>query len=115
MGHIKISHVILPLEELKWRAYYKFHANNDSNVLHQQIQSTMNEGRLILPEMKVDKTSSLVRTLNLNNAEVLIGREQAEGAKRKNLIISERRPKDAGDKILDLEVVLEKLLIARSH
>jgi len=62
----------------------------------------VNEGRLILPEMKVGKTSSLVHTLNLNNAEVLIGREQTEGAKRKNLIISERRPKDAGDKILDL-------------
>ena len=37
-GYIKMSHVIPPLEELKWRAYCKFHntfshATNDFNVL----------------------------------------------------------------------------------
>jgi len=56
LGHIKINHVIPPLEELKRRAYCKFHnshshATNDCNVFHHQVQSAMNEGRLIFPEM----------------------------------------------------------------
>jgi len=61
LGHIKISHVIPPLEELKRRAYYKYHnshshANNYCNASRRQVQSAMNEGRLIFPEMKNDKT-----------------------------------------------------------
>ena len=49
LGHIKITHVIPPLEELKRRAYCKFHnshshATNDCNVFRRQVQSTMNEG-----------------------------------------------------------------------
>jgi len=52
LGHIKINHVIPPLEELKRRAYFKFHnshshATNDCNVFRRQVQSAMNEGRLI--------------------------------------------------------------------
>ena len=47
--HIKITHVIPPLEELKRRAYCKFHnshshATNDCNVFRRQVQSAMNEG-----------------------------------------------------------------------
>ena len=39
LGHLKITHVIPPLEELKRRAYCKFHnsssyATNDCNVFH---------------------------------------------------------------------------------
>ena len=49
LGHLKITHVIPPLEELKRRAYCKFHnpsshATNDCNVFHRQIQSAINEG-----------------------------------------------------------------------
>ena len=49
LGHIKISHVISPLEELKQRAYCKFHnshshATNDCNIFRRQVQSDMNEG-----------------------------------------------------------------------
>ena len=49
LGHIKITHVIPPLEELKRRAYCKFHnshshATNDCNVFRRQVQSAMNEG-----------------------------------------------------------------------
>jgi len=49
LGHIKITHVIPPLEELKRRAYCKFHnshchATNDCNVFCRQVQSVMNEG-----------------------------------------------------------------------
>ena len=40
LGHLKITHVIPPLEELKRRAYCKFHnssshATNDCNVFRQ--------------------------------------------------------------------------------
>ena len=49
LGHLKVTHVIPPLEELKRRAYCKFHnsyphATNDCNVFHHQVQSAMNEG-----------------------------------------------------------------------
>ena len=72
----------------------------------------MNEGRLIFLEMKIDKTPFPVHTnthtIDLNNAKVLIRPEQAEGAKGKNVVIGDVRPKDADDKILDREEVLEK-------
>ena len=56
LGHIKLSHVIPPLEELKRRAYCKWHnsfshATNDCNVFRRQIQSVVNERRLVVPQM----------------------------------------------------------------
>jgi hypothetical protein len=50
IGKIKFSHTIPPMDELKRRAYCKFHntcshATNDCNVFHRQIQSATNEGR----------------------------------------------------------------------
>ena len=60
LGHLKITHVIPTFEELKQRAYCKFHnssshATNDCNVFRRQTQSAINEGRLAFPEMKIDK------------------------------------------------------------
>ena len=108
-----MSHVILPLEELKRRAYCKWHdssshATNDCNVFRRQIQSAINEGRLALHETQVDEASFPLHTNDLNNAKVLIRLEQAEGAKGKNVIIGEKRPNNVNDKILAREVVLEK-------
>ena len=59
---IKLSHAISPLEELKRRAYCKWHnsfchATNDCNIFRRQIQSAINEGRLALHEMQVGKAS----------------------------------------------------------
>ena len=53
LGKIKFSHTIPSMEELKRRAYCKFHNNfshttNDCNVLRRQIQSAINEGRLVI-------------------------------------------------------------------
>ena len=79
LGHIEISHVIPPLEELKWRAYCKFHnshshVTNECSVFRRQVQSAMNEGRLIFSEMKIYKTPFPIRTnthtIDLNNAKV---------------------------------------------
>ena len=58
--------------------------------------------------MQVGETSFPLHTIDLNNAKVLIRPEQAEGAKGKNMIIGEERPKNVNDKILAREVVLEK-------
>ena len=59
-------------------------------------------------EMQVDKASFPAHTIDLDNAKVLIRPEQAEGAKGKNVIIGEPRPKNVNDKILAREVTLEK-------
>ena len=72
-----------PFEELKRRAYCKWydsssHATNDCNVFHRQIQSAINEGRLALHEMQVDKASFPLHIIDLNNVKVLIRPEQAE-------------------------------------
>ena len=72
----------------------------------------MNEGRLIFPEMKVDNTPfpihTNMHTIDLSNAKVLLRTEQAEGAKGKNVVLGEVRPKNADNKVPDREVVLEK-------
>ena len=95
-GYVKMSHVIPPLEELKRRAYCKFHntfshATNDCNVLRRQIQSAVNEGRIIVPQMKVDQNPFPAHThmLELNNPKVLIRPNQAKSTKEKNVIIGE--------------------------
>jgi len=86
LWHLKITHVIPPLEELKRRAYCKFrnsssHATNDCNVFRRQVQSAINERRLTFPEMKIDKALFPVHTIDLSNAKVLIRPNQDEGAK----------------------------------
>ena len=65
------------MDELKRRAYCKLHntfshATNDCNVLHRQIQSAINEGRLVVPAMQIDQNHFPVHTLELSNLKVLI-------------------------------------------
>ena len=123
LGHIKITHVIPPLEELNRRAYCKFynshsHATNDCNVFCRQVQSAMNEGQLVFPEMKIDKTPFPVHTnthtIDLSNAKVLHRPEQAEGAEGKNVVFGETRTKNVNDKILARKWFWKRLLMARS-
>ena len=59
-------------------------------------------------EMQVDKASLPVHNIDLDNVKVLIWPEQAEGAKGKNVIIGESRPKNVNNRILAREVTLEK-------
>ena len=68
LGHIKLSHVIPSLEELKQRAYCKWHnsfsdSTNDCNVFRRQIQSAVNEGRLVVPQMQIDNNPFPVHTV----------------------------------------------------
>lgn len=98
IGKIKLSHTIPPLEELKKRAYCKFHnsyshAINDCNVFRRQIQSAINEERLVFHNMQTDYNPFPVHALELKNPKVLIRPDQAEKAKGKNVIIGEERTK----------------------
>ena len=72
-----------------------------------RLQSSINEGRLAFPEMKIDKAPFSVHTIDLNNAKVLIRPDQAEGAKGKNVIIGDDRPLTVDNKILAREVIQE--------
>jgi hypothetical protein len=110
---IKMSHTIPPLDDLKRKAYYRWHnsfshATNDCNIFYRQIQSAINEGRLSLKEMHVDKNPFLVSTIDLQNSKALIQPEQAKATKGKNVVIGEKRTITADEKILSLEVVVEK-------
>jgi hypothetical protein len=66
----------------------------------------VDERRLVLSEMQVDKTPFPV--LELNNPKVLLRPDQAEGAKGKNVVIGDPRLMNSNDKILAREVVAEK-------
>ena len=57
--------------------------------------------------MKIDKAPFPVHTIDLNNANVLIRHDQAEGAKGKNVIIGDDRPLTIDNKILAKEVIQE--------
>ena len=96
LGKIKFSHTIPSMEELKRRAYCMLHnifsyATNDCNVLSRQIQSAINEGRLIVPAIQIDQNPFPVHTLELSNPKVLIRPHQAESARGKNVIVGEER------------------------
>jgi len=78
-----------------------------SDCIH-EIQSAVDERRLVLSEMQVDKSSFPVHTLELNNPKVLLRLDQIEGAKGKNVVIGDPRPMYVDSKILAREVVLEK-------
>ena len=96
LGKIKFSHTIPSLDELKRCAYCKLHntfshATNNCNVLRRQIQSAINEGRLVAPAMQIDQNLFPVHTLELSNLKVLIRPHQAESAKGKNVVIGEQR------------------------
>ena len=112
-GNIQLSHAIPSPDELKRHAYCKWHnstshATNDCNVFRRQVQSAINEGRLVLSEMQIDKAHFPIHTLQLNNPKVLIRPEQAERVKGKNVVIGDPRPMDTSDKILTREVIKEK-------
>jgi hypothetical protein len=113
-GYIKLSHTLPPLEELKQQAYCKWHnsfshATNDCNVFCQQIQSSINEGRLSLNEMQIDQSPFPVNKLDLENPAILIWPEQADTTKGKNMVIGDPRPLQDVESTPSHKVVVEKL------
>ena len=69
------------------------HATNDCNVFRRQIQSAINEGRLVMSAMQVDQNPFPMHAhvLELKNPKVLIWPSQAESTKGKNVVIGEER------------------------
>jgi len=100
-------------DELKRRAYCKYHnsfshATNDCNVFRRQVQSALNEGRLSLTEMQVDKTPFPMHMVEAGAPAVLIRPEQADKAQGKNVIIGEPRVTPNVEMNSGCKVVLEK-------
>ena len=60
-------------------------------MLRRQIQSAINEGRLVIPTMQIDQNSFPVHMLELNNPKVLVRPSQAESTKGKNVVIGDER------------------------
>ena len=78
------------MDELKRRAYCKLyntfsHVTNNCNVLRRQIQSAINEGRLVISRKQIDQNLFPIHThvLELKNLKVLIRPNQAELIKGK--------------------------------
>jgi hypothetical protein len=110
---IIISHTLPPFEELKRRAYCKYHnsfshATNDCNVFRRHIQSAINEGRLSFSEMQVDKQPFPMNTMEFEGKKVLIRPKVAELANKENVVIGESRKEKDGSKSSGRQVVLEK-------
>jgi hypothetical protein len=74
---IKLPHAIPPIDDLKKRAYCKWHnsyshATNDCNVFQHQIQSAINGGQLCLKQMQVDNNLFPIIAIDLQGAKVLV-------------------------------------------
>jgi hypothetical protein len=86
LGHIKISHNMPPLDEMKQCPYCKYHnsfTTNDCNVFCRQIQLAINESRLMLHDMQLNKQPFPINTMELQQPKVLVRPHQAEATKGK--------------------------------
>jgi hypothetical protein len=112
-GNIKINHTVPSADELKRRAYCKWHnsfshATNDCNVFHRQIQSTINEGRLKFQEMQVDTDPFPMNMIDFEGKRILVQPNTADKGKDKEIIIGNTREVDGNHKISCRKVVAEK-------
>jgi hypothetical protein len=113
-GYIKLSHTLPLLEELKRWAYCKWHnsyshVTNDCNVFRRQVQSVINEGRLSLKEMQIDRSPFLVNKLDLENLAIFIQPEQVDTTKGKNVVVDDPRSENDVGSAPSRKVVMEKL------
>jgi hypothetical protein len=109
-GNIKIDYIVPPADELKHRAYCKWHnsfshATNDCNVFRRQIQSAINEGRLKFQE---DMEPFPMNMIDFKGKRVLIRPSTADKGKDKEVIIDNSREADGNNKISCRKVVAEK-------
>jgi hypothetical protein len=112
-GNIKINHTVPSVDELKHRAYCKWHnsfsyATNDCNVFRRQIQSAINEGRLKFQEIQVDMEPFPMNMIDFEGNSVLIRPNTAYKGKGKEIIIGNAREADGNHKISCRKVVAEK-------
>jgi hypothetical protein len=76
-------------------------------VFRHQIQLAINEGRVMLHEMQVDKQPFPINTMELQQPKVLVWPHQAEATKGKNVMVGDVKP-DLRGKELTREVAYEK-------
>jgi hypothetical protein len=112
-GNIKINHSVPSTDELKRRAYCKWHnsfshATNDCNVFCRQIQSTINEGRLKFQEMQIDTEPFLMNTIDFEGKKVLIRPNTTDKGKCKEIVIGNTREADENHKNSCRKVVAKK-------
>jgi hypothetical protein len=92
---LKVGHTIPPTELLAKKRYCKWHdsyshTTNEFNYFHQQVQSTLNDGRLTLGDggnMKLDVDPFLVNTIGFEEKRILVHSDQAGTTKGKNVVI----------------------------
>jgi hypothetical protein len=109
-GNIKINYTVPPADELKRRAYCKWHnsfshATNDCNMFRRQIQLAINEGRLKFQE---DMEPFPMNMIDFKGKRVLIRPNTADKGKDKEVIIGNSREADGNNKISCRKVVAEK-------
>jgi hypothetical protein len=112
-GNIKINHIIPSTDELKRRAYCKWHnsfshATNDCNVFRRHIQSAINKGRLKFQEMQIDTEPFPMNMVDFEGKKVLIRPSTTDKEKGKEVIIGNAREADENNKISYRKVVAEK-------
>jgi hypothetical protein len=101
--NIKLTHTIPPIDELKRRAYCKWHnyfshATNDCNVFRRQVQLAINEGRLAFQEMQVDKQPFPINTIDVACKKILVRPEMVDKGKSKDIIIGNPRMSNISQK-----------------
>jgi hypothetical protein len=99
----KVPNTIPPIDELKRRAYCKWHnsfshATNDCNVFRRQVQSAINEGQLAFQEMQVDTQPFPVNTIDVACEKVLVRPEMADKSKSKDIITDDPRTSNMSQK-----------------
>jgi hypothetical protein len=112
-GNIKINHTVPSADELKRRAYCKWHnsfshATNDCNVFRQQIQSAINEERLKFQEMQVDTEPFPMNMIDFEGKKVLVRPNTTDKDKGEEIVIGNAREADENHKISCRKVVAEK-------
>ena len=110
-GNIKLSYVIPPVEQLKWRVYCKWHGSflhntNDCAVFHRQIQSAINEGQLrFQKEVKTDRPPIPVTTLEPTSRKAIIWPCAADKSKDKNIFIGDPRTPNMSRRMVTLKAL----------
>jgi hypothetical protein len=112
-GNIRINHTVPSVDELKRRAYCKWHnsfshATNDCNVFRRQMQSTINEGRFKFQEMQVDTEPFPMNMIDFEGKKVLIRPSTADKEKGKEVIIGNTQKADESNTFSCRKVVVEK-------
>jgi hypothetical protein len=112
-GNIKINHTVPSADELKRRAYCKWHnsfshATNNCNVFRRHIQSSINEGRLKFQEMQVDTGPFPMNIIDFEGKRILVRPNTTDKGKDKEIIIGNAREADGNHKISCRKVVAEK-------